>query len=173
MILLGLFIVALAIPFRVDGVSVSDGRPILNLPKWAYPWGNDYDGLLGDKRLWWAANAPWGIDYKSFLGMYLWTAIRNPANNMRMFPLWSAPITGSMITYKGDYTVEDKPGMDGWQFVTVENKGKKWYGLYFVRPWNNTHAFVVRVGFKVKPSHQWTVDSPKGMVFKVSFWKEL
>ena len=48
MIVLGLAVVAVAIPFAVPGVSVSDGRPIVNLPRWAWPWGNDFDGLDGD-----------------------------------------------------------------------------------------------------------------------------
>ncbi|MEE3504821.1 hypothetical protein QN399_00840 [Pseudomonas sp. 10C3] len=30
--LLGLLVVAIAIPFRVDDISKSDGRPIVNLP---------------------------------------------------------------------------------------------------------------------------------------------
>src|SRR5271154_1660441 len=55
--LLGLVVVLVAIPFRVDGVSLGDGRPIKNLPKWAWMFGNDYDGLLGDSRLWWDQNA--------------------------------------------------------------------------------------------------------------------
>jgi hypothetical protein len=59
--ILGLFVVALTIPFRVDGKSLSDGRPITNLPKWVWLFGNDYDGLLGDKRMWWSANTPFGL----------------------------------------------------------------------------------------------------------------
>jgi len=54
-ILSGLVMVALAIPFRVPAVSLSDGRAIVNLPRWAWLWGNDFDGLLGDKRGWWSS----------------------------------------------------------------------------------------------------------------------
>lgn len=49
-IITGLVMVPVAIPFRVAGVSGSDGRPIVNLPGWAWLWGNDFDGLQGDKR---------------------------------------------------------------------------------------------------------------------------
>ena len=49
-ILAGLVMVAVAIPYRVPGKSVSDGRNIVNLPWWAWLWGNDYDGLLGDNQ---------------------------------------------------------------------------------------------------------------------------
>ena len=56
LIVLGLMVVAVAIPFAVPGLSVSDLRPIVNLPRWAWLFGNDYDGLDGDKRYWWADN---------------------------------------------------------------------------------------------------------------------
>jgi hypothetical protein len=102
--LLGLFVVAIAIPFRVNGVSGSDGRAIVNLPRWAWLWGNDYDGLQGDNCGWWAANTPFGWPVDSFLAMWWWAAIRNPSNNMRFVSLWNAPVTGSAITYKANTT---------------------------------------------------------------------
>lgn len=171
--LLGLFVVAAAIPFRVDAVSGSDGRPIVNLPKWVWLFGNDYDGLLGDKRGWWAENTPFGWPVDSFLAMWWWAAIRNPVNNMRFVKLWQAPVVGSTINYKGDYTVEDHPGQAGWQFVIVENGGKRWYGFYWVHQWSGTRAFVVRFGFKVKPSHAGTHEEPKGMTTKINPYKAI
>ena len=170
---LGLFIVALAIPFRKEGVSLSDGRPIVNLPKVVWLWGNDYDGLLGDKRGWWDENTPFGVSPTSYLAMWWWAALRNPVNNMRFVSLWSAPIRGSVITYKGDYIVEDKPGMAGWQFVQAEKDGKKWYGFYLVKQWNETRAFVIRIGFKLKPLHQGSDEDPKGMTTKINLWKAI
>ena len=65
-VLSGLLFVALGIPFRVEGFSVSDGRPIVNLPKWLYPYGNDFDGLLGDKRVLYANNTPFGVPVDTF-----------------------------------------------------------------------------------------------------------
>lgn len=172
-VLSGLVMVPLAIPFHQKGFSVSDGRSIVNLPKWAYVWGNDFDGLLGDKRGWWAANTPFHLPVDHFFSMFMWAAVRNPANNMRMLKMFQAPITNSTITYKGDYDVQDDPGEGGWQFVKTENAGKSWYGLYIVKSYNSTHAFVLRLGFKITPSHQGTADLPKGFVTKISFYKEL
>ena len=171
----GLIVVPLAIPFKVESFSVSDGRAIYNLPKWAYIWGNDFDGLLGDKKFWWAANTPFNLPVTHFISMFMWAAIRNPANNLRMIPWAQAPVTGSVITYKGDYTVEDDFGCSGWQFVKATNKGKSWYGFYLVHEYKSkpTHALVIRIGFKIKPSHQGEVDLPKGFVAKVSFFKKL
>lgn len=172
-IVAGLVVVAVALPFRVPGVSVSDGRAIVNLPRWAWLWGNDFDGMLGDKRGWWADNTPFGWPVDSFAAMYWWAAIRNPANNMRLLSWFSAPIVGSVIGYRGQYTVEDKPGMGGWQFVWAEQEGARWYGFYLVHEWSITRALVVRAGFKIKPSHAGKDEPAKGMTFKASLWKSI
>lgn len=192
---LGLIVVALAIPLRVPGKSLSDQRPITNLPRWLHIWGNDYDGLLGDKRMWWRDNCDaqvwFGIrpllrrllaklgtdlpqlDVNSYLAMWWWAAVRNPTNNMRLYSLWQAPVRGSTITYKGDAVVEDNPGKGGWQFVTTENDGKRWYGFYLVHQWNKDHALVIRLGFKVEPQHQGQDVEPKGMTTKINFYKSI
>ena len=173
LIVIGLPVVALAIPFRTECVSASDGRPIVNLPRWAWLFGNDYDGLLGDKRGWWADNTPFGWPVDSFAAMWWWAAFRNPVNNMRFVKLWQAPVKGSTITYVGDYTVRDHPGEAGWQFVTTENGGKHWYGFYLVHQWSETRAFVIRLGFKVQPDDAGTDGEPLGMTTKINFYKEI
>ena len=180
-IVLGFIVVAVAIPFRVPEESVSDGRPIVNLPKWAWVWGNDHDGLLGDKRHWWADNTPFGVDVNSFLAMYWWTAIRNPANNMRHLSWFSAPIVGSTIEYVGDYVVEDRPREGGWHFTKTKNEGKTYYGFHAVWEWKgifgkltkHERGFVLRLGFKVKPEHQDQDEPRKGMTFRIIPWKIL
>jgi len=171
---LGLFVVAIAISFRKPGTSVQDGRPITNLPKWAYPWGNDFDGLLGDSQGWWAANTPFGLPPDSFLSMYVWAAIRNPANNTRMFSIFNAPIQGSQIEYKGDFFVGDHPGESGFQFVKLTHEGI-WprYGLYWVRQWTSKHASVIRLGFKISPDQIYTNELPKGSTFRINPWKRI
>jgi len=172
-IMTGLAVVALALLFRAPSVSLSDGRHIVNLPRWAWLWGNDFDGLLGDKRGWWAENTPLGWPVDSFAAMYWWAAIRNPANNMRFLHAFSAPIIGSKITHRGRYVVEDKPGMGGWQFVIAENDGKRWYGFYLVHEWSSTRAFVIRLGFKIKPEHAGKNEPRKGLTFKINPFKAI
>lgn len=172
-IITGIVVVPIALPFRVDATSVSDGRPITNLPRWAWLWGNDFDGLTGDKRGWWATNTPFGWAVDSFAAMFWWAAIRNPANNMRLLDLFSAPITDATIGYRGSYTVEDKPGMDGWQFVWSKQDGQCWYGFYAVHCWSDARAFVVRLGFKIKPSHAGTIEPRKGLTFKINPYKKI
>lgn len=172
-IVTGLVMVPVAIPFRVAGLSGSDGRPIVNLPSWAWLWGNDFDGLTGDKRGWWAANTPFGWAADSFAAMFWWAAIRNPANNMRFLDAFSAPIAGSQIQWRGQYTVEDKPGLDGWQFVWATQGSRRWFGFYLVHCWNERRAFVVRLGFKIKPEHRGKDEPRKGLTFKVNLYKAI
>lgn len=174
--LLGLVMVPLALPFRRQSFSVSDGRPIVNLPRWAYVWGNDFDGALGDKRGWWAENTPFGVAVESYLAMFWWLAIRNPSNNMRRLPMFYAPVVGSVITYIGDREVEDDIGGGGWQFVkTVSSKGKSYYGFYAVYEYG-ARGFMIRLGHKVKPDHAGAGgigEQPKGFTFRINPWKKL
>jgi len=170
--LVGLVVVAVGIPFRVNDYSESDLRAISNLPKWLWLFGNDYDGLLGDKRGWWAANTPFGLPVDHFVSMYTWAALRNPVNNMRRTNLFSAPVQGSTITFKGKEHVRDDKDSAGWQFVTTENSGKKWFGFYLVYLWSDTRAFVIRLGFKVEPKDAGSTER-QGMTTKVNPWKAI
>ena len=175
---IGLIVVALGIPFARPDRSVSDGRFIANLPKIFWLFGNDHDGLFGDKRGKWATMTPFGLPATHWFSMWWWAAIRNPVNNMRMVKLWQAPITGSMITYTGDYHVRDKPGEGGFQFVVTENKGRHWYGLYWVKQYSAKRAFVVRFGYKVEPDDRIqaalaTPTEPAGYTMKINPFKAI
>lgn len=170
---LGFIAVAVGIPFRVKDLSVSDGRSIVNLPRWLWLFGNDHDGLTGDKRGKWATLAPFGTDVNNPFNMWWWAAVRNPVNNKRELSLWSAPVTGSKITYTGKFHVRDHPGEGGFQFVVTENAGRCWYGLYWVHEWSATRAFVIRIGFKVEPDHAGTVGESKGFTTKINLFKRI
>lgn len=174
LIVVGLVMVAIAIPFRIHGTSVSDGRAIVNLPRWAWIWGNDYDGLLGDKRGWWNNNTILGLPVNHPFAMWWWAAIRNPANNMRRVPVFSCPANKCAIRYTGSEVVEDKPGMGGWRFTVAERKGRKWYGFYLVHEWNATRALVIQLGFKIKPSHMGDPKATeKGFTCEVNLFKAI
>jgi len=135
LILVGLPAVALAIPFSVIGHSVSDGRLIENLPRWAWLFGNDYDGLQGDKRGWWDDNCDAAVLFgllpllrrlgvpldpltkTDWLARWWWAAVRNPVNNLRLVAGFNCPVSECVIRFLGGSVVEDKPGYSGWQFV--------------------------------------------------------
>ncbi|MNJ51366.1 hypothetical protein D3C77_466680 [compost metagenome] len=188
LILLGFPVVAVAIHFAAPGVSLSDGRPIVNLPRWVWLWGNDFDGLDGDRRRWWADNCDalvWfglrpllrrcglalgPLPVESWSARWWWAAVRNPANNLRFLPWVSCPVSECDFAYLGRYSVEDKPGKGGWQFVRATRRGaaSRWYGFYAVRVLSESTAAVLRLGFKIKPEHQGTDEPAKGMTFKVN-----
>jgi hypothetical protein len=193
LLLAGLLVVAVAVPFAVPAYSASDGRRIYTLPAWAWLWGNAFDGLDGDKRQWWADNCDalvfWGLlpwlralglplaplPVTSWLARWWWAAIRNPVNNLRLVPWVSCPVSECAIDYLGAAAVEDKPGLGGWQFVRAVRRGgrSRWYGFYAVRVTGPATAFVVRLGFKIKPSHEGAQEPAKGMTFKVNPAKEI
>lgn len=176
LIVLGLFVVPVALLFTRGGTSVSDGRPIEILPDWAWLWSNDFDGTLGDKRRWWDVHAPFGLGAHHFFSKFIWLAVRNPVNNLRRTSMFSCPVDMCYIDFAGKATVEDKPGMGGWQFVQAEHARTEqvWSGFYWVHEWSATRALVVRVGFKIKPSHDESVgEPPKGFTVRLNPWKKL
>lgn len=193
LIILGFMVVAVAVPFARSDYSRSDGRRIVDLPRWAWLWGNAFDGLDGDRRGWWADNcdalvlfglrpllrrwwpslAP--LPVTSWLARWWWAAVRNPANNLRLVPGVSCPVSECLIEYSGQRLVEDKPGKGGWQFVRATKRGgaSRWYGFYAVRVTSAKTAAVVRLGFKIKPDHEGSNEPAKGMTFKVNLAKDI
>ncbi|WID41938.1 hypothetical protein [Pseudomonas phage PG1] len=187
MILAGLVVVPLALPFRVtqgpaQPFSQAAGDWVLILlPSWAWLWSNDRDGAAGDKRGWWHLNAPFGLGAYHWLSMFWWLAIRNPANNARFSTLFGCPVTECDYRYWGQASVEDDPGKGGWRLLLATHRktGRRFYGFYWVRQWSATRALVVQLGFKgepedwaddysADPSKQW-----KGFTFEVNLWKAI
>lgn len=190
--ILGLPIVAIALPFRKYGLDIIRFTQYtelgywqrVTLPKWALLWSNEFDGAYGDKRGWWANNCieKYGKQYNQFFPMWMWLAIRNPAN------YWSRVITGidvSECTIKklaGQDIVSDSIDELGWQFLVAERyDGKLFHSLRFAFPWffSKTHIIYGWFGWKIKLSHNAVeksdIDSMrlKGSVFRVSFWKKI
>lgn len=173
--------------------SKSDGRRIITAPRWLWIFGNDYDGYLGDKREWWNDNADAQVFFGLFpflrkyfpsipvlksgnrVSQWWWGAIRNPVNNDRFTPLLQAVVDGSVITYTGDYHVRDHAGEEGRQFVRAVSKRPwiRWYGFYWVHQWSDTHAWVVRLGFKINPAQNGLNDPPEGATFKITPYKAI
>lgn len=181
MILLGLVVVPLALPWRRRQrctrrpfTQAEGSWELVTLPRWAWLWSNDRDGALGDKRGWWHKNAPLGLGADHWFSMFWWLAIRNPANNMRFTRLFGCPVTQTRCVYWGQREVEDDPGRGGWRFTWARGGGWSWFGFYWVREWSATRALVVQLGFKGEPedwdedyaddlSRQW-----KGFTFEIN-----
>ena len=120
--------------------------------------------------------------FPSFIGMYIWTAIRNPAN------YWSRVVTGVDVSQcliekvAGQDVVSDSVGKTGWQVLrALRSDGKCFPRLYAVLPWwfDQSHAVMIDIGWKIKLSHNGTSpdaepsDRLKGSVFTPSLWKGL
>lgn len=187
LILLGLLVVPLALPFlTIDNPPRAFTQApgywgLGRLPAWAWLWSNDRDGALGDKRGWWHLNAPFGLGAYHWFSQFWWLAIRNPANNMRFSPWFSCPLTECDYRYWGDERVEDRPGQGGQRLLLATHKitGRRYYGFYGVKEWSLSgvpglawavqrwpkvaalvaapRAVVVQLGFKPEPS-DWAED---------------
>lgn len=194
---IGLFINALTIPFaREDDDLSNDGNPRqysqfpelgewvrVRLPKWALWWDNPYDGLRGDKRGWWANECRKnGRTERDFLSMYIWSAIRNPAN------YFSRKVTGcdvsdcSIQKIFGNADIVDDTGKSGksWHYlVAVDSKGKRFIRLFGVFPWAKTKMLYVNIGWKIKLEHNGTPktnreqDRYKGNTFRVNPFRSI
>lgn len=186
--LAGLFVVPVALLFRVEhpetDTPFTDPRQkpgthrLVTLPSWAPLWDNIFDGAWGDKRGWWNSNCP-GKDCRSFLSMFWWLAIRNPAN------YWSRVVTGCDVSLcdialiAGSPAVEE--GTPGWQLLcaTERSTGRKFpYFGFVLFPYKDKEHYVFgRFGWKIKLSHNDTLPSDrlqdriKGSVFRVTPWK--
>lgn len=185
LILLGLVVVPLALPFlTIENPPIAFTQApgywgLGRLPAWAWLWSNDRDGALGDKRGWWHLNTPFDLGAYHWFSQFWWLAIRNPANNMRFSPWFSCPVAQCDYRYWGDEVVKDRPGQGGRRLImaTHKNTGRRYYGFYGVWQWSATRALVIQLGFKPEPS-DWQEDYSadptaqwKGLTFEVNPWK--
>lgn len=79
MVLAGLLIVAVALPWSyTEGYTNLAGWQMRKLPRWAWLWSNDHDGIEGDTEGRYQVRDGYGFGWWP---RYNWAALRNPANN--------------------------------------------------------------------------------------------
>ena len=188
--LLGLLLVAVGLPFRKSFPETM--RPfsqypqhghwmLVDLPSWLKPWSNPFDGALGDKRGWWANER--GGKHTSYLSMWLWLAIRNPAN------YWSRVMTGVDVSrckierVKGNADVIiEEPGVSNWHVLkATRDDGKTFYRFWLVwaYPFRPDKSLNIDIGWKLKlEDSEMSPDAPikdriVGSVFTPGIWKTL
>lgn len=154
---------------------------LLRLPRWARWWDNAFDGMLGDKRGWWAKYCleHYGRPNTDRYCMWRWAAMRNPAN------YFSRNICGIDVsrckidTVFALGTIEAAPWRGlvlltatsprGFVFPRIYGEFALWHGK----------GLMIDFGWKVKASHaDVSPDSPpseriKGIVLTISPWKDL
>lgn len=190
MFLAGLFVVPVALLFRIehtetdapftDPLQKPGTHRLVTLPSWALMWDNIFDGAWGDKRGWWNGNCP-GKDCTSFLSMFWWLAIRNPANYFNRVVAGCDVSLCDIVLIAGQEVVEeDTPG---WHLLCATERvtGRKFPYLGFVLfPYKDkTHYVFGRFGWKINMGHNGTPiaariqDRIKGSVFRVTPWKSI
>lgn len=179
--LLGLPIVWVALHFRIEhpenAVPFSqfpgEWWPV-HLPKWAWPWDNNSDGMLGDKRGWWDnyCRENYDTSCNALYSMWQWAAVRNPANN------WSRYVTGvdqsrckvEMLAGTVEDPDDDTPG---WNLLLATRDDGKSFPLF--QGWLKypfaDKGFYWRFGWKVELNETVVGENWKGSVFKFSPWK--
>ena len=117
-------------------------------PRWAWVWSNNEDGVTG--------HPGWQDRYASSdrLGTFIWSALRNPSNNLRFVPFLSLVIDPSRIGYVGNdddppKRLEEYPpvGDVKWSFVWQ----LPYAGFVYRRQLTATRHFQVRLGWKLLP----------------------
>ena len=105
--ILGLIAVPIALLFAKDG----------KLPKWAWIWDNDRDGINGDDGFKNEHCPSYGLKYGGFLCSYIWLAIRNPSANLCWHLGVKEIITDLKITWYGS--------------IATGKSGRKYKLIYF------------------------------------------
>ena len=153
--------------------------------KWLLYWNNYEDGLLGEPSGKHSARVK-GNEH-TFWNMYRWIC-RNPFNwGKRNSDFFACFVNECKVEWWGTGDVSDKnPPVPGWYFVRATHKltGKVYYGFRYLKQNSDTSGlpkvvarfflglqsmfgskrklkdtvFNLVVGFKLKPSHAWTVQ---------------
>jgi len=139
-----------------DAVSNKGGRPIkVWNSKWAWLWSNDEDGVLG--------SVEWEEKYKARprWGAFVWTALRNPSNNLRYVPKLNVKIDPTKITYVGNHDdpprkpdVKPPVGDVKWAYT----KHGYYSGFVYRRQLTKERHFQIRLGWKLIPKDRFGVD---------------
>ena len=83
LMIVGLFVVPIALLFKQPLNTTNNNGLFLpyRLPRWAWLWDNDRDGVQGDNGFNFEHCPSYGLKYGGFLCNYIWLAIRNPVSN--------------------------------------------------------------------------------------------
>lgn len=138
-----------------------------DLPWWTRPWANpeDWHGALGS---WGEESLPWWWikrEGRGFKSWYTYHAIRNPANGLRSYSLFSANIDPEKLRYKRN----SYHGAKYWPHqIRSSGHSTAWHvtwqgfkmGMEIVHIWNAERHLVIKLGFRMEPRD---VAIPKGL----------
>lgn len=207
LIIPGLFLVPLVIYFaKVDpiapavnwtyknktGLTYHGLWQLLTVPKSNPLWifSNDRDGLLGDKRGWYASEIAHGDPWK-FWPKYNWAALRNSVGNLRYASWYTCNIlVCDFETYGTNPEAGNHKGGAGWQLTIAKRDGglrcyfgfSAWIPYSFwpgrgclIKAGNKIHgaseedARIARIAYKGRKMSRWeALEFYKGAAFYVN-----
>lgn len=151
--LLGFLVVPIALLF-VQGTehfvkSTPNPRTRYRLPRWAYLWDNEDDGLEGpDKRV------PERIRGKTYIRRLYWLAYRNPFHNGSSEWLGFHALNAELLFDKTWGDPSDWAHTSGVRLALCRVRGEAWPGYAFLLkivwayPWTD-HSFEWSIGWKL------------------------
>jgi hypothetical protein len=197
---IGLFVVAAAIPFRRQALSIAPEENGVKNTIWVLPdcvkwFSNSYDGLKGDSRGWWDDNCDaqvfWGLlpwlrqyipslpvlDKDSYLSMWWWSSVRNPTNHFGRNILGVDASLCRMVYLYGDAKIRDKQGMNGYYLALYVNEsGIPFYVLEYCKDKGDGYAIYAQLGLKLRPYSVFKEGDPrkmKSLTFEVNINKDI
>lgn len=127
--IIGLFVVPIAYIFKSES----------NLPNWAWPWGNDKDGLYTDNP----SYRPSWIKPQSFLDAYYWLAIRNPARNFSEYLGYKTDDIKTINILQPGYI--DKSSI---KILVTTKDGKEYPFIYYYKRIYKDYVLLFKYGWK-------------------------
>jgi len=154
LIILGFLAIPIAYPFRTDN----------HLPKWAWIWDNDQDGIYGPH---WFHKGN-----ENFRSCWLWSAVRNPVNNMR-FAIGLNREDGFDDSYMfGDEGIPTPKKARIFKratwHLTLIRVGWLWHmSFWYIKPLSNLKHFRIRIGWKCTPDwvHDINISKPETLKY--------
>lgn len=124
------------------------GRDLLLFPRAFCLYNNVEDGVDGLRggdpaQQWWADRTAGWPDWRR---IWIWSALRNPVDGLRLLPLINPKIDPARIRYVGSMDREPQDGEIAWYFA--------WQGLYSCIRWEfefRGHFYRLWLGWKLKP----------------------
>lgn len=152
-VIAGLFVVPIAYMFKSGD----------KFPRWAWLWDNKEDGIYGPR--WFNQSVT------NFTTCYKWSAIRNPANNMRFIDLFNVTHKQGIkhIKHGDDHT--PNPQLSRalkravWHFTLVRQKGVWCFSFWYLKAFENGRHFRIRLGWKCTP--EW-IENPRDEIYRDS-----
>lgn len=152
-VLFGFIVVPLAYCFRSGD----------HFSKLFWLWDNDEDGVYGPHWF--------NEGNKGFKVCYLWSAVRNPANNMRFVSLFNVEHKQGIrhevhgFTDTPDPSISRRLGNPVWHLTLVRQHGLWYFSYWYLRARKNGTHFRFRIGWKCTP--EW-ITKPRAEIYKYS-----